>query len=188
MKGVVMTMRQAEMLLAGIIAARATSFLFSKMLLVDMGPFSLLGLRFLLAFAVLAVVFHRPLMRASRRALRAGCVLGVIFFTTMSLELNALVTAPSSTVSFLENLAIVLVPVAGAVLLRRRPPWPVMLAAVMALAGVAALTLGRGGVGSFGLGEALALTAALSYTASILAFRATKHFGGKGVAVAMGIV
>lgn len=185
MKGVVMTTRQAEMLLAGIIAARATSFLFSKMLLVDMGPFSLLGLRFLLAFAVLAVVFHRPLMRASRRALRAGCVLGVIFFTTMSLELNALVTAPSSTVSFLENLAIVLVPVAGAVLLRRRPSWPVMLAAVMALAGVAALTLGRGGVGSFGLGEALALTAALSYTASILA---TKHFVGQGDALAIGIV
>ena len=120
-------MRQAEMLLAGIIAARATSFLFSKMLLADMGPFSLLGLRFLLAFAVLAVVFHRPLMRASRRALRAGCVLGAIFFTTMSLELNALVTAPSSTVSFLENLAIVLVPVTGAALLRRRPSWPVMV-------------------------------------------------------------
>lgn len=180
-----MTMRQAEILLAAVIAARATSFLFSKVLLAAMGPFSLLGLRFLLAFAVLALVFHRSLRRASRRALIAGCVLGAIFFTTMAFELHALVTAPSSTVSLLENLAIVLVPLTAAALARKWPGWSVALAAVMAMAGVAALTVGRGGVAAFGVGEGLALVAALSYTASIVA---TAHFAREGHGFAIGIV
>lgn len=180
-----MTMRQAEILLAAVVAARATSFLFSKVLLADMGPFSLLGLRFLLAFAVLALLFNRSLRRASRRALAAGCVLGVIFFTTMSLELHALVSVPSSTVSLLENLAIVLVPLATALWARRRPEWPLALAAATAMAGVALLTVGREGMRSFGAGEALALAAALSYTASIVA---TAHFAREGHGLAIGIV
>lgn len=180
-----MTMRQAEMLLAAVVAVRATSFLFSKVLLADMGPFSLLGLRFLLAFAVLALLFNRSLRRASHRALAAGCVLGAIFFTTMSLELHALASAPSSTVSLLENLAIVLVPLTVALWARKWPGWPMVLAAVTAMAGVAMLAAARGGVSAFGIGEMLALVAALSYTASIIA---TAYFAREGDGLAIGIV
>ena len=38
-----MTVRQAEMLLAAIIAARATSFMFSKILVGTMAPFNILA-------------------------------------------------------------------------------------------------------------------------------------------------
>ena len=52
-----MTQKKAEILLATVIAARATSLLFSKIAMNGMGIFNLLAARFLMAFVLLAVVF-----------------------------------------------------------------------------------------------------------------------------------
>ena len=50
-----MTQKKAEILLAAVIAARATSLLFSKIAMNGMGIFNLLAARFLMAFVLLAV-------------------------------------------------------------------------------------------------------------------------------------
>ena len=85
----------------------------------------------------------------------------------MTAEMYALRIAPASTVSFLENTAIILVPLVQAALLRLRPGRKELLPAGLALLGVACLTL-RCGVGAVGAGELLGMTAALFYTAVIL--------------------
>lgn len=108
-----MTVRQAEMLLAAIIAARATSFMFSKILVGTMAPFNILAVRFLIAAGLLIVLFHRRLLKLDRRTLGCGAAMGGVFFASMALEMHALTGASSSTVSFLENTAIVLVPMAA---------------------------------------------------------------------------
>lgn len=54
-----MTQKKAEILLAAVIAARATSLLFSKIAMNGMGIFNLLAARFLMAFVLLAVVFFK---------------------------------------------------------------------------------------------------------------------------------
>ena len=48
-----MTEKRAELLLAAVISARATSFVFNKMVLGTLGAFDLLACRFLLAFILL---------------------------------------------------------------------------------------------------------------------------------------
>lgn len=163
--------RQAEVLLAAIIAARASSFLFSKLLLAHLGPFTLMGIRFLAAFVLLALVFRRRLARMSRVTFLRGMALGVAFFVVMAFELHALTLAPTSTVSFLENTAIVLVPMGEAMLARRLPGRRTTAAALVALAGVGLLTLSANTAGS-GLapdaGAALALGAALAYAAAMI--------------------
>lgn len=180
-----MTAKGAQWLLAAVIAARATSFLFSTMLLATMGPFSLMGLRFLAAFAVLAALFAPRLLRAGRAELLGGLAAGLCFFGTMAFELNALTMAPSSTVSFLENLAIVLVPLATAVAALRLPTPRIMAASAAALAGVGLLTVGQGGLAAFGPGELLALGGAACYAAAIMVTaRVTRH----GDALVVGIV
>lgn len=97
-----------ELLLAAVISARATSFIFSKLALEAMDTFNLLAVRCLLAFAVLAVLFFRRLRHIGRRTLLAGAAIGTAFFLCMSAELTALHTASSSSVSLLENCAIIL--------------------------------------------------------------------------------
>lgn len=182
-----MTARNAAWLLAAVISARSTSFLFSTILLANMGPLTLLGLRFTLAFLVLALLFHRHLRGLSRRTVRHGCLMGAVFFATMAFELNALTRAPSSTVSLLENLAIVIVPWAGALLHRLLPRPAAAAAAALALGGVACLTVGNGparGI-ALGHGEGLALAAALCYSATILV---TARFSREGDALALGVI
>lgn len=85
-----MTVRQAEMLLAAIIAARATSFMFSKILVGTMAPFNILAVRFLIAAGLLIVLFHRRLLKLDRRTLGCGAAMGGVFFASMALEMHAL--------------------------------------------------------------------------------------------------
>ncbi|MGI6535646.1 MAG: DMT family transporter [Eggerthellaceae bacterium] len=168
-----MTVRQAQALLAAVIAARATSFLFSKMLVDSLQPFDLLAVRFLLATALLAVVFRKRLAALSARALLHGGIIGCAFFATMACEMHALQGASSSTVSFLENMAVVFVPLATALAARRLPTPPMALACGTALAGVGFLTLGgSAGVDTpagilFGLGSGAGYTVAILATARL---------------------
>ena len=68
------------------------------------------------AFVLLAVVFFKRLRHIKRHTLVRGAIMGGLFFLMLSTELTGLKNTPSSTVSLLENTAIILVPMAEAVL------------------------------------------------------------------------
>ena len=179
-----MSRRVSELLLASVIAARATSYLFSKLILQGMGIFNLMAVRFLIAFALLAVLFFPRLRRVDRRTVLGGAVMGALYFLTMAAELRGLQRVPTSTVSFLENTAIVWVPLISAALSRRAPEKKTILSAVLCLAGVGLLTLSS--ALGFGAGEVWCLAAALLYAAAILTTDRLTH--GKLDALAAGIV
>lgn len=167
--------RGSELLLAGVIVARATGYLFSKIGMTGLGMFNLLALRFLLAFALLAALFFPRLRRIDRQSLRAGLIMGGLYFLVMTSELSGLRRTTSSNVSFLENTAIVLVPLLGAAVSRRAPGGRAVLCAVVTLAGVGFLTLG--GAVQLGAGEAFSLLAALLYASAILTTDRLTHSG-----------
>lgn len=77
-----MSEKRAELLLACVIIARSTSFVFNKLGLGTMTAFNLLAVRFLLAFALLALVFCRKLRHVGRRTLLRGALLGVALLTS----------------------------------------------------------------------------------------------------------
>lgn len=166
MKKAALSRRRAEILLAGVIAARATSYLFSKLILEGMGLFNLLGIRFLLAFTLLAVLFFKRLKMIDRKSLVAGIIMGSMYFLVMAAELNGLKRVSSGNVSFLENTAIVLVPLLQAVLRHRFPRRTAVISAVLCLVGVGFLTLGNGM--NFGVGEMFCMLAAFLYASTIL--------------------
>lgn len=154
-----------ELLLAAVISARATSFIFSKLALEAMDTFNLLAVRCLLAFAVLAVLFFRRLRHIGRRTLLAGAAIGTAFFLCMSAELTALHTASSSSVSLLENCAIVFVPLIDALPLRRLPDKKTAASTIAAFLGVLCLALEQGGLSG---GIFWGLAAALIYACAII--------------------
>lgn len=147
--------------------ARSIAYVFSKTLLGEVGPFDVMTLRFLLAFAVLALLFRRRLLRASKRTLLYGAGLGVLLAALMILEMYALRVSDTLVVSFLENSAVVFVPILASILFRVRLRPTVIACAAVALAGIAMLTLGSGSA-SFGAGDAFALGAAVLYALFIV--------------------
>ncbi len=156
--------RRYEVLLAVVIAARATSFMFSKVLLESLGEFDLLAVRFLLAFALLCIAFPKKL-RMDRKTFLGGLAIGAMYFLVLSCELKALQNADSSLVSLLENCAIIFVPVIETVLIRRLPKKITVICTAVAFAGVVCLALQQGRLtGSFGWG----LMSAVLYAAAII--------------------
>ena len=170
-----LTRRQSEILLAAVISARATSMLFSKIVLAGMDVFNLMALRSLIAFALLIPLFHKQIFSATQKEIRAGCIMGSLFFLTMATELASLRYAPTSAVAFLQNTAIVIVPFLQAVLLRRLPEKRAIAASLICLAGVALLTL----AGSSGpaIGIVLAMASAFAYAFTIIATDRLSHSG-----------
>lgn len=113
MKTRTMTRTQAELLLAAVIIARSTSYVLTKVGLQDMGKFTLLAVRFLLAFAFLAALFRRRLLQIDRRTLLSGLAMGGIYFCVMTADhaalfcaLNPFVAAALGAVCFHEHFGI----------------------------------------------------------------------------------
>ena len=170
-----LTRRQSEILLAAVISARATSMLFSKIVLAGMDVFNLMALRSLIAFILLIPLFHKQIRSSTRKEIRAGFIMGTLFFLTMATELASLRYTPTSTVAFLQNTAIVIVPFLQAVLLRRLPEKRAIIASLICLVGVALLTL----AGSSGptIGIMLAFASAFAYAFTIIATDRLSHSG-----------
>ena len=168
--------------MASLSIARGSSFLFSKSLLGSMEPLNLLGMRFMLAFLILFVLFSRKVFADIKRnphVIHASLLLGGVYFLCMAAELVGLQYTTASTCSFLENSAIVIVPILEAILLRRFPK-PIILAStiitfigigLIVLCGSANGTSVGGSIlfgGNLGLGEILCMIAALTYAAAII--------------------
>ena len=179
-----MSRRQAELLLAAVILTRSTGYLFSKAGIESLGVFNLLAARFLLAFALLAIIFFRKFKGVKPCDILRGAVLGGVFALVMVLELIALKTTDTSTASFLENTAIIFVPLIEAWLLRRAPERTALISAAAAVAGVALLTLGSGDFG-FTSGELYCLCAALLYALAIII---TDRFSRRGDGLMIGVM
>ena len=162
------TRRRAEILFASVTVARSTSFVFAKIGLASFGVFSLLGIRFLIAFLILAVIFHRRMLQIDGKTFLLGTAMGVMLFAVMSAEFAALTTVSASETSLIENMAIIFIPLFEAFLLRRRPGRISMVCAAVAFIGVIFLTLKDGFGFALSTGEIFCFAAALAFSFSLI--------------------
>ncbi|MBQ6621891.1 MAG: DMT family transporter [Mogibacterium sp.] len=179
-----MSTGKARLLLFTVIALRATSLLFCTIAMRTLGPVTLNGIRFLLTFALLLVIFRKELPKIRRGTLVGGAVIGIFFFLTMLFEMIGLQMTNTSTTSFLENTAIIFVPFVQAALTRKHPGLSAVVSGILALTGVGFLTM-KGGHLGFSAGELCCLATALFYTATIIA---TGHYSRKEEPILLGIL
>lgn len=175
---------RAKLLLASVFIARGTSFLFSKTLLKTMPSMSILAVRFLLAFLILAVVFHKKLRACSKESLTGGVVLGTLYAVLMFCEMTGLKTLDTAVCSVIENSAIVLVPLLAAAITRTRPKRKALKCAILAFFGVACLSLNNFRVGG-GSGLVWTFTATVLYAFCILY---TARAAANGDPVTVGVI
>ena len=164
-----MSTTNARILLIAVFIARGTSFLFSKTLLQSMSPLSILAVRFILAFLILAVLFHKKLLHCDRNSFRGGVILGVLYTICMIFEMFGLRTVDTGVSSLVENMAIIMVPVFTAVLTRTLPKKITMFCALLAVIGVGFLSLTQHSSGGSHAGMILTVLAALTYAVCIMA-------------------
>ena len=171
-----MSQRNAKLLLLFVFIARGTSFLFSKHLLGTMTPENILAVRFLLSFIVLAAVFRKKLAACTAGSLKGGVLLGVLYAVCMFFEMYGLKTVDTGVSSFIENMAIVLVPLYVAALTRTLPRARTLFCALLAITGVGFLSLSQTKAGA-GTGLVLVILAALTYGVCIIATEKAARMG-----------
>ena len=170
-----MSKGKAKLLLISVFVARGTSFLFSKTLMQSMSPTSVLAVRFVLAFLILAAAFSKKLLHCSKSSLFGG----VMF------EMYGLRLIDTGVASLIENMAIVLVPIYVAVLTRTMPRPRTILCAALAVTGVGFLSVTQKNTYGGGLGILLIILAAMTYAVCILT---TEKVSRDGDPITIGII
>ena len=163
-----MSYRKAEALLTAVVIARAASLPIIKSCLGGFATFNLMALRFVGAFICLVPFVWRRPRDIRRDTMLHGAALGALFFAIIAVELQGLrLTNSTATTAFLQNMAIVFVPLAEAALRRGAPHRQNLLCALLALAGVGFLLM-RGGRIALSAGAFVCLGSAMLYTAYII--------------------
>lgn len=130
-------------------------------------PSWLVGLRFLLAGGIMALLFHRRLARLSRRTFVGGALMGSILFFAYLAQTEGVQYTTAGKNAFLTSVYVVITPFLYWGVRRVRPDLFNLLAAVVCLGGIGLLSLSGEGM-SVGLGEALTLLSGLLYACHIV--------------------
>ena len=155
----------ATLTLLGITAAWGSTFFLIKDLLVRVPTLDFLGVRFAIAAVALVLVAPRAIGRLSREARRHAVVLGLLYGVGQILQTAGLAHTPASVSGFITGLYVVATPLFAAVLLKTRITWLTWAAVLLAVVGLAVLTLDGMSVG---YGEALTFVAAMLYALHIV--------------------
>lgn len=138
-----------------------TTFVVVKETLNTLPVSLLLALRFTLAGLLLSWA------KWDRRALVPALILGLLSFGGFATQTIGLAITSASNAAFITGLAVILTPVVGALFWRQRIEPRIYLAATVALAGLALITL-RDGVGAINSGDIWVLLTALCYALYIV--------------------
>ncbi|MEJ2667267.1 MAG: DMT family transporter [Deinococcales bacterium] len=147
--------------LVGITLIWGTTFVVVKQALDTIPVPLLLAVRFTLAGLLLSWA------RFDRRAVRPALVLGVLAFAGFATQTVGLSLTSASKAAFITGLSVILTPVVAAVWPGRPLRWRIVLAALVALAGLGVMTL-RGGVAGINQGDLWVLGTAVAYALYIV--------------------
>lgn len=162
-----MNERKGEFLVGLALALRASSLLFGKIAMRTMGPFLTIGLRFTIAFVIVAILFRKNLTKVDAKTLLHCAEIGIFFFLAMVFEMYGLQTTPSSVTAFLEGAVVIFVPLFTCLIQRKLPDRMTVFSALIAMIGVGFLTL-KGDHPGFTVGELLVLGGTVWYSLSVL--------------------
>ena len=158
--------RKADLALLLLTMIWGSTFIITRTTLRDVGPFTLLALRFTIGFCSLAILFAGRMRRITRLDIGVGLLLGTMFFAGNALQTSGLRYTNAGTSGFITALSVVIVPPLAAVVLRDRPTMGAIIGIVLATAGLALLSLNDDL--TMGYGDLLTLGCAFAFALHIV--------------------
>ncbi len=143
------------------------TFVVVKNALADIGPFLFVGIRFLLAFLVLAALSYKDIIKIRLSTLWAGALLGFLLFIGYSLQTLGLKYTTSSNAGFITGVSVVLVPIIYSLIHKHKPTLTTSITVIMAAIGLFLISVP---LGSFTLtyGDFLVLIGAFGFALHII--------------------
>lgn len=177
-----MTQKQANFLLATVSIGWGTSYIFMKVLADTVSPFTVVALRFGIAFLIMIVMFNQKLISINIEILSYSAIVGVLLCGIFISLMYGMKTTSASSAGFLTSTTVILVPVLQILITRKLPRKEVIYGVITVSIGLALLTIKDDF--TFALGSLLCLVAALLYGIHIIV---TNYFVKKVDAFQLGI-
>lgn len=127
---------QAELSMVLVACIWGTTFVIVKNALAEIGPFLFLGIRFVAAFIILAILSFSNIRRINWSTLGYGCLLGIFLLVGYTFQTVGLKYTTSSNAGFITGISVVLVPIIYAVLKRSWPELRTIITVVLATMGL----------------------------------------------------
>lgn len=160
------TQGKADIVLGLVAVAWGSSYLLMKIGLEGMGPFTVIAMRFLIAFGIVGALSFRKIAHTDPAILKRAAVLGLLLFGLFAFLMHGLQSTTASNGGFLTAMSVVFVPLLNALLKRAMPARSVLVGCAITVCGIALLSL----QGPLALhpGDALCLAGAVVYAAFIV--------------------
>ena len=170
---------QADLLLAACALIWGATFVVVKNALSDTSVFVFLSLRFVLASALLALLYRRELRKLDAGGLRAGAIIGLLMFGAFAFQTVGLTMTTPSKSAFITGFFVVLVPVFLAAFGKRTSHW-IWAGVFTAVAGLYFLTVPASGFSELNMGDVLTMVCAVWCALHIIAIGhyAPRYAGG----------
>lgn len=166
LKGRFSESRRAELALIAVTVVWGLTFVMVKKSLEHITPFVFMSYRFLLATLVMVPFCAGKLRKLDRGMLGAGTLLGILLYAAYSFQTFGLERTAAGNAGFITGLFVVFVPVLSVLILKQKPDARSILAVVVALVGLAFLSLQQ--EVRLNWGDVLVLCCALIYSFHII--------------------
>lgn len=172
----ILKINRHEAALLGITMIWGTTFLIIQIAMQYSGPLFFVGLRFLTAGLISAVLFRRALVGMTRQDLAAGLLIGGFLFAGYGLQTYGLQSISSSQSAFITALYVPAVPLLQWLIWRRAPRFMNLVGVALAFIGLVLLAGPEGASLNMSTGEWATLVGALAVAVEIVLIG---YFAGK---------
>lgn len=138
-----------------------SGFVMSALALDYYTPYQILAVRFTVGALLLGIVFHKRLRRLDKNILMQGTILGILLYAAFALQTVGLQFTTPSKNAFLTGVNVVIVPFIAFIIYKRKLDKFELYGAILALIGVAVLSLQWSS--SINIGDMLTLGCAVMF-------------------------
>jgi len=158
----------ADLSLVMIAMVWGISFVFVKVAIGVIPPMEFIGVRFVIASLVLAIIFYKPLLKTNKNEIMAGCVIGIFLFLGFFTQTIGLQFTTPGKSGFITGIYIVIVPFLASIYYKKFVGWLPITGAVIAFIGLGLLSVSFDELYLLGKGDLLTLICAFGFALHIL--------------------
>lgn len=174
---------QADLILLLVAVLWGTTFVTSKLALNTLSPIAIIALRFILALALMVILFRKELKHITKSDLIGGGIVGLMLFTAFFTQLFALKFTDPGKQAFLAGTYVVFVPFILWALTKVRPSGRSFIGVLLTFIGIALLSLNGSQTLSFG--DSITLLSSVFFAGHIIA---TSYFVKKSTPIRITVV
>lgn len=162
------TNKSSYLILLLVAASWGISIPLTKLVIGDIGIFTLLFFRFSIGSCIISSIFYKQLKTTNFKTVIISFSLALLMSTVNILETWGLRFTTSTNAAFLSGLSMIIVPVISFFLYKTRPRKKYWLGLFLSLAGFYFLTAGAGGITSLTSGDMAIIISAFIYAVYIV--------------------